>query len=555
MALQRSFDELGVPLHQVTFVVLDLETTGASPAECEITEVGAVKYRAGECLGAFQTLVNPGVPIPPFVTLLTGLTDAIVGPAPMIDEVLPAFLEFVGASRPDAAVVGHNVRFDMSFLDAACDRLGYQHIAHHRVDTVGLARRLVRDEVPNLRLATLAQFFRTAVRPTHRALEDARATSEVLHGLLERAGCLGVLGLDDLLDLPRLRAHPSSDKLRLTTRLPRRPGVYIFRDRGGRILYVGKATNLRARVRSYFGGDDRRKVPQLLRELASIDHVECAHPFEAAVRELRLIQRHEPRFNREAKAWRRYAYLKLALQERFPRLVVTRDAKPDGGRYLGPFRSSAAAHAVREAIESALPLRRCTRRIGRRAPLGGDACVPAQLGVACCPCSGHTPEVAYDEVVQTVLRGLTDDPRVLLDPLEGRMHRLAGCERFEEAALARDRLRAVSNALTRQRAAEALRAVETLVVTAGDARFELRRGRLQLPDLPPTGDDPAPAPVKGLPPGRDEMDELLLAARWLAREGGRRDVRLLNSSDVWASPVPALPAYGVGRRPAGRPAR
>jgi DNA polymerase-3 subunit epsilon len=555
MAPQRSFDELGVPLHNVTFVVLDLETTGASPAGCEITEVGAVKYRAGECLGTFQTLVNPGVPIPPFVTLLTGLTDALVGPAPMIDEVLPAFLEFVGTSRPDAAVVGHNVRFDMSFLDAACDRLGYQHIAHHRVDTVGLARRLVRDEVPNLRLATLAQFFRTAVRPTHRALEDARATSEVLHGLLERAGCLGVLGLDDLLDLPRLRAHPSSDKLRLTTKLPRRPGVYLFRDRGGRILYVGKATNLRARVRSYFGGDDRRKVPQLLRELASIDHIECAHPFEAAVRELRLIQRHEPRFNREAKAWRRYAYLKLAMQERFPRLVVTRDAKPDGGRYLGPFRSSAAAHAVREAIESALPLRRCTRRMGRHAALGGDACVPAQLGVACCPCSGHTPEAAYDEVVRTVLRGLSEEPRVLLDPLERRMHRLAGCERFEEAALARDRLRAVSNALTRQRAAEGLRAVETLVVTAGDAHFELRRGRLRLPDLLSTGDQPPPAPVPGTPPRRDEIDELLLTARWLAREGGRRDVRLLTSSGVWASPVPALPVYDVGRRPAGRPAR
>ena len=150
----------------------------------------------------------------------------------------------------------------------------------------------------------------------------------MLHTLLERAGTFGVLGLDDLLALPTMRAHPSSGKLALTARLPRRPGVYLFRDRNGRVIYVGKATNLRARVRSYFGSDDRRKVPQLLRETEAIDHLVCAHPLEAAVREIRLIQQHEPRFNRQAKAWRSYSYLKLTLAERFPRLGCRARAAP-----------------------------------------------------------------------------------------------------------------------------------------------------------------------------------------------------------------------------------
>jgi DNA polymerase-3 subunit epsilon len=551
---QRSFDELGIPLHQVTFVVLDLETTGASPNDCAVTEVGAVKYRAGECLGTFHTIVNPGMPIPPFITVLTGITDALLAPAPELPAVLPAFLEFIGPASPGTVIVGHNVRFDISFLDAACDQLGYPRLAHVRVDTVALARRLVRDDVANLRLATLASYFRTSVEPVHRALEDARATAEVLHGLLERAGSLGVLGLDDLLALPRMRSHPSSNKLRLTMSLPRTPGVYLFRDRGGRVLYVGKATNLRARVRSYFGSDDRRKVPQLLRELVTIDHIECAHPFEAAVRELRLIQQHEPRFNREAKAWRRYAYLKLACNERLPRLVVTREARADGCRYLGPFRSTGAAQAVRDAIESAVPLRRCTRRLGRTAALDGEPCVPAQLGVACCPCSGHTGEADYARVVDTVLQGLVAEPRVLLDPLERRMHRLAGCERFEEAALARDRLRALTGALARQRAADTVRAVERLVVTAGSVTFELRHGRLQLPGAM-TLDDLHPPSRLDLPPARTEIDELLLAARWLAREASRRSTRLLAASGAFASPLPKLPAYEVVRRPAGRPAR
>ena len=166
-------------------------------------------------------------------------------------------------------IVGHNIRFDCAFLDAALVAHGYPRLSNRRVDTLALARRLVRDEIPNLRLSTLARHFRTSVEPTHRAYADAAATAEVLHALLERAASYGVLGLDDLLALPKMRAHPSAAKLALTAKLPRKPGVYIFRDRDGRVLYVGKATNLRARVRSYFASDDRRKVPQLLRELVS----------------------------------------------------------------------------------------------------------------------------------------------------------------------------------------------------------------------------------------------------------------------------------------------
>ena len=196
----------------------------------------------------------------------------------------------------------------------------------------------------------------------HRAYADAAATAEVLHALLERAAGYGVLGLDDLVALPKMRAHPSAAKLALTARLPRAPGVYLFRDRDGRVLYVGKATNLRARVRSYFAADDRRKVPQLLREIAAIDHRVCASAFEAEIRELRLIRELRPRFNRQGKTTRAEAYLKLT-NERFPRLTVTRTAPADDVQ-LGPFASAAAAHVVREAIESAVPLRRCTTRLG-----------------------------------------------------------------------------------------------------------------------------------------------------------------------------------------------
>ena len=523
---QQSLADLGMPLSDTTFVVVDLETTGGSANRDAITEIGALKLRGGELLGRFESLVNPGVAIPPMITVLTGITESMVLPAPRVAEILPAFLEFAG----DAVIVGHNIRFDCAFLDAALVAHGYGRLSNRRVDTLALARRLVRDEIPNLRLHTLARHFRTSVEPTHRAYADAAATAEVLHALLERAAGFGVLGLDDLLALPSMRAHPSAAKLALTARLPRAPGVYVFRDRDGRVLYVGKATNLRARVRSYFASDDRRKVPQLLRELATIDHRVCATAFEAEVRELRLIQRLQPRFNRRGKSVRAGAYLKLT-DERFPRLTVTRKPAADGS-CLGPFASTTSAHLVREAIESAVPLRRCATRLGRRAAIvDGPPCVPAQLGVAACPCRGHVDEATYAELVGTVRRALTGEPQVALEPLEARMHRLAREERFEEAAATRDRLAALAQALQRRRTVAMWRAVTRLVVDCDGQAVEIRRGRVVWPDDETLVDDRPPLD------GAD-VAEILTVDRWVARNGARVHIAVVDGE--LASPLPRI---------------
>jgi DNA polymerase-3 subunit epsilon len=597
---QQSLADLGLPLSETTFVVLDLETTGGSPGIDAITEIGALRLRGGELLARLDTLVNPGVPIPPMITVLTGITEAMVLPAPRIAEVLPAFLELLG----DGVIVGHNVRFDCSFLDAALVAHGYPRLSNRRVDTLALARRLVRDEIPNLRLSTLARHFRTSVEPTHRAYADAAATAEVLHRLLERAASYGVLGLDDLLALPKMRAHPSAAKLALTARLPRKPGVYLFRDRDGRVLYVGKATNLRARVRSYFASDDRRKVPQLLRELVTIEHRVCASAFEAEIRELRLIQQLTPRFNRRGKSPRTSAYLKLT-EERFPRLTVTRRAPTDGSG-LGPFASTTAAHLVREAIESAVPLRRCTTRIGRAAPLvDGPPCVPAQLGVAACPCRGHVGESTYGEFVEQVRRALTTDPALALSPLERRMMRLAEDERFEEAAATRDRLAALGRTLERRRTLAMWRGIRRVVVRCDGLRVELRHGlvvfdedgllpapaaghtnacedsseeSLRRREPPPIGTPPPkptpreesseeslgrrePSPT-GTPPPKptpreesseeslqrefsaEEVAEVLTVDRWIRRNASRLEVLLVDGE--FASPLPRITAARSG---------
>lgn len=188
-------------LSETTFVVLDLETTGWSPASgAAITEIGAVKVRGGEMIAEFQCLINPGCPIPELITNVTGISDSMVSNSPEISEVVPMFLEFCGSPN-ETVLVAHNAPFDMSFLLAAAASAQYPWPEFAVIDTAYLARKiLTKDDVPNNKLGTLANFYGTKTEPNHRALEDSRATVDVLHGLFERLGTFNVTTLAELIE-------------------------------------------------------------------------------------------------------------------------------------------------------------------------------------------------------------------------------------------------------------------------------------------------------------------------------------------------------------------
>jgi len=513
---QRSFEDLGAPLHAVPFCVLDLETTGAAASTCAITEIGAVRYTGGDLTGTFQTLVNPGVAIPPMITVLTGITQVMVVEAPAIGEALPSFLEFIG----DAVIVGHNIRFDMSFLNAAAERLGYGRLRNRTVDTLGLARRLVRSEVRSLKLSALAAHLRSPITPTHRALDDARATAHVFWSLLERAGTIGVTHLDDLLRLPTARGAPHYRKISMTEGLPRAPGVYLFKDRDGAVIYVGKAKNLRTRVRSYFYGDNRRSIAQMLRDLSTIDHRVCATELEAEITELRLIHANRPRYNRRSKPPKSPHWIKLT-NERFPRLSMVRSFKHDGCLYLGPFRSRRHATTVVTALWDAVPIRRCLTKGGTRSA----ACNFAQLGVAVCPCDGTITTKEYERVVKRLIDGIQREPSLLLDQLEVKMRDHARGRRFEEATSLRDRHRALTTALERRRAWEAMQQAGSLwaVDRSGD-NVIVESGRMtaawnDASGTPLRGLDRTSAETAQVPDSVALADEAHLVWRWLDRPG------------------------------------
>jgi len=471
-----SFTSESTLLSEVTFCVVDLETTGSSSAYGGITEIGAVKYKGGEEVSRLSTLVNPGQSIPANIVMLTGISDSMVADAPRIEDVLETFLDFVEGT----VLVAHNARFDVGFLNAALQRHGYDVLSNVVVDTVTLARRLVRSEVPNCKLSTLASHFNFPHQPIHRAMDDVLATGDLLHYLIERAAAFGVYDLDDLVALPSLGAHPESQKLQMTENLPRTAGVYLFVDRAGEVLYVGKASNVRSRVRSYFStSESRKKVGSLLKLVHSIHCIETPDPVTAEVYELRIIRRLRPRYNFAGTRSEKYCYVRLTTEEEWPRLVIAKTA-PTKGVALGPMRTKGMARDIVDAIESVLPLRRCTARMGRNyvAPVDAPVCSAARLGLAHCPCSGSADPDTYAGVVDVVARTLRGDSDHVIELLTTRMANHSREERFEEAAFVRDRIDALRTALHRQSQADELRQKDAYEVHGHGVTYRIEKGIL-----------------------------------------------------------------------------
>jgi DNA polymerase III epsilon subunit family exonuclease len=198
-AWQSTLQDLGRPLQEITFVVIDLETTGGAPhLGAAITEIGAVKVRGGLTLGEFKSFVDPQHPVPSYITSLTGITDEMVFGAPTSAEIFPSLLDFLGDAE-STVLVAQNAPFDLSFLTFTARAHGFHWPKFPVLDTAIIARKvLTRDEVPNCKLGTLAQFFGTTTTPSHRALDDARATVDVFHGLLERLGSHDIYTLEEL---------------------------------------------------------------------------------------------------------------------------------------------------------------------------------------------------------------------------------------------------------------------------------------------------------------------------------------------------------------------
>jgi DNA polymerase III epsilon subunit family exonuclease len=379
-------------------VVFDLETTGLSARRDRICEIGAARVRALEVADTFETLVRPGVVLPPTIARLTGLRDAELRRAPRPELALRRFLAFVG----DAPLAAHNARFDIGFVDCAVERLTGRRVAAAVIDTVWLARRLLHRRSERFSLRQLAHFFGTSADPCHRALPDAIATAEILVALLGLAQERGARTLAEVIELAAPRERRLHAHRPLIAGAPTTPGVYLFRDRNDAVLYVGKARDLRARLRSYFAGDRQRPaVEAALGAVARVEWRERGSELEASLEELRLIRELRPPAN--ARGGRPQSYLR----RRGERWVVVSEPTR-----FGPIASK------------------------RRAQLAARA-----LG-------------EFDG----------DDLSAALAPLRAKLPRLARALRFEDAARLRDRIGALEEVAARVGELDRLRAEELCIL-------------------------------------------------------------------------------------------
>ncbi|GAB3111219.1 DEDD exonuclease domain-containing protein [Janibacter alkaliphilus] len=543
-AVQQTLDDLGTPLVGTTFVVVDLETTGGSPRDCGITEIGAVKVRGGEVIGELQTFVDPGEPIPPFIQTLTGITDAMVRGAPRPAAAVTSFLEFAHG----AVLVAHNAGFDIGFLKAACAAHDLTWPRPQVLDTVHLARQVLgREETRNHKLATLAAHFGAETTPDHRALHDARATVDVLHGLIGRLGSQGVTSLEELAALSSRVTPEQRRKRHLADGLPHAPGVYVFTDDAGEPLYVGTSVDIRTRVRSYFtASEQRRRMSEMVRLAAGVTPIVCATTLEAQVRELRLIAQHKPRYNRRSRHPERAWWLKLT-DEAFPRISLVRTVGTDDLVWAGPFGSRGQAEEAAAALVEAVPLRQCLQRLSPRRP--GTPCALLDMGRCAGPCTGQVPVEDYARTVAEAAAVLAGDSRAGLEVLRERMRRLSTQARYEEAATVRDRMGALVRAASRTQRTTPLVTMPELVAARRTARggWDLvcvRHGRLAGSTSAPRGADPMPyvealrlsaevvAPPTG--PGSSALPaETEMVLRWLEEPG----TRLVEVDGAWTCPV------------------
>ncbi len=476
--------EAGAQLEHAAFVVFDLETTGLSASRSRICEIGAARVRELTVESTFETLVNPGTGLPSFVSGLTGIRESELRRAPRSETALRRFLTFAG----DAPLAAHNARFDLAFLDREVGLLTGRRVAAPVVDTVWLARRLLGERSERFSLVRLAHFFGVSVEPCHRALPDALATAEILVALIGLAQERGARTVADLVELSAPRARRLHAKRNLVAGAPSGPGVYLFHDRNGVVLYVGKARDLRARLRSYFAGGRQR--PSVEAALAALKRVEwrlLGSELEAGFEELRLIRELRPPANARVGRPDRYVYL----ARKGDRWVVVSEPGP-----YGPLRSKRRAHLAARALD------------------GFEGC----------------------------------DLAAALPGVRARLRRLARDLRFEDAARVRDRLAALEEVVERISELDRLRRAR-LCLLAPAREFGFRRaffvagGRVAA--VRSVAEGPAgrveveaglaEAALAELSFAPEDADELLVVAGFLRRPGPELRIVSLDAAEILAA--------------------
>lgn len=482
--MKKSKEIESIPFEEAEFCVFDFETTGTSSKTDKVIEIGMAKIKKGKIVDTFSTYINPGRPVPYYITNITGITSSDVQDAPYFEEVYSQINSFIG----DSVLVAHNLGFDISFLRNECYSAELQMIPNDAICTLKIARKIF-PALPSKSLGNIVKYLKIRHRDVHRGLGDAIATGKVFLKMFKTLReDHNIDSIKDLISFQSSSSLPPSlsiKKKKLAEDLHKAPaqsGVYFFKNFKGEIIYIGKAKSLKDRVRNHFLSNAIRKSKKIVQAASSLEYKTTNSELTALLAEAELIKLHKPRFNTLLKNFPRSYFVKIT-SEKFPIIEIASTFEFDGCDYYGPYPNRNSVTETKEIIDKAFQLRECNEKEFKKK----RKCYLMDIKRCVGPCVEEDTENIYNEEVFRVHDFLSGQNKSAVDRLLHKMKELSENQKFEEAAQIRDVVQRIINQLQRSSIlSEPLNKANVLIEIADSPKKEyvlLLEGKMFFRDL------------------------------------------------------------------------
>ena len=422
---------LQLPIEEVEFSVVDVETTGLGPANNNIIEIGLVKIKNFKVIDRYNSFINPGRAIPPFITQFTGISNDDVYDAPFFEDLVKPLQDFL----EDSVLVGHNLQFDLSFLRKEFYVCGIENYQPLQLCTLRLARRMF----PNLKsrsLGNLANHLHLKNESAHRAYADAEVTAKILYALVEKLKAAE--GFQTVQESINYQYQSSQVKPKIPLKknladaflsLPKSPGVYFFFNKKEEIIYIGKAKSLRERIKSYLSLTSPRKSKKILTTAHKFKTITTKTELTALLAEAELIKKVNPKMNVMLKQYHNKYFLRFTLAHQAPKIELTNHFSFDGNDYFGMFISRKLAQKVLEMINNIFLLRECDEKEFKKE----RRCFLAEIERCTAPCVVDIGG-SYSDEIKNVYEFLYGKNQFAINRLIAKMKSYSDQLRFEKAA-------------------------------------------------------------------------------------------------------------------------
>ncbi|MBU1100973.1 MAG: GIY-YIG nuclease family protein [Bacteroidetes bacterium] len=440
----KNIELKSIPIEKAEFCIIDFETTGLSPQNNRVIEIGAVKVKNLRIQDTYQTFINPGTQIPIYISELTGITDYHVQDAPYFADQIDHFRNFIDEN----IIVAHNLNFDLSFMQNEFYLAETEMPPNPALCTLKIARRYL-PELRGKSLKNLTRHFRIRHKDVHRGLGDALVTAKLLIRMAKRLK--DEQNIDTVADL--LEYQKSTRKFTITKKkladdydnVPDSPGIYFFKTTQDKIQYIGKAKSLRKRVNNYFASAPARKTKKIVTKSSRLSFQVTGSELTALIGEAELIKKHKPPLNTLLKKFSQNYFIRVEGKTDFPTLKSTGTFDFDGNDYFGPYNNRDSSNLLIEVIDKSFKLRECTEKEFKK----GKKCYLLDIERCLAPCIDTNIEESYKSELEKVYEFLAGNNQIVVNRLLEKMAWLAARKKYEEAGSIRDTVNLLMNQLNK----------------------------------------------------------------------------------------------------------